>query len=108
MKNSLIKTAAGVVFAAGVILPTPTPKPPRALPATPTRAPAAVIVPCGCAYDAYDCKDFANQETAQACFNYCAAQHDTGLLLSDIHRLDTPFEYDYRLDGYVCEGEYEQ
>jgi hypothetical protein len=75
---------------ARAVLPTPTPKP---------------VIPCGCAYDAYDCKDFANQETAQACFNYCATQHDAGLLLSDIHRLDTPFEYDYRLDGYVCEGE---
>jgi hypothetical protein len=103
MKNSLIKTAAGVVFAAGVILPSPTPKIPRAVIPTRTPTPAAVIVPCGCSTDFYSCKDFANQETAQACFNWCASQIDTGLLLSDVHNLDSIEEQDFNLDGRVCE-----
>ena len=38
---------------------------------------------CSCSSDQYDCKDFASQSAAQACFNACVAAG-----MGDIHRLE--------------------
>jgi uncharacterized protein YraI len=47
---------------------------------------------CTCSYNAYNCSDFALQQDAQACYNYCLSQ-----VGSDIHWLDDDG------DGQVCE-----
>ena len=49
--------------------------------------------PCDCDRNLYDCRDFATQEEAQICFNYC--RETTG---RDVHNLDGGG------DGRVCES----
>lgn len=61
-----------------IIIPTPTPQP--------TLAPV-----CDCSANAYNCRDFASQSAAQACYDYC------GGMASDVHLLDRD------LNGVACE-----
>ncbi|MGA3359018.1 MAG: excalibur calcium-binding domain-containing protein [Halobacteriota archaeon] len=63
---------------------TPTPK---------VTTPTATSGPCNCNGPDLDCKDFATQAQAQACYNYCKAQ--TG---RDVFRLDADN------DGIACEA----
>jgi len=48
---------------------------------------------CSCNSDTYNCSDFSNQSSAQACFNTCVAEGK-----GDIHRLDQ------NNDGVACES----
>ncbi|HSG16516.1 MAG TPA: hypothetical protein VLE70_09360 [Anaerolineae bacterium] len=79
----------------------PTATPP--LPATYTPIPTAAVTMdglapglagtrsiCSCSADLYQCADFASQEQAQACFDFCSS------FMGDIHRLDDDG------DGRVC------
>ncbi|MEF3274624.1 MAG: thermonuclease family protein [Chloroflexus sp.] len=78
-----------------VVAPTATlstPRPPQASP-MPEPPPAASEPVCRCDSDVYNCKDFASQREAQACFEYCRAQGK-----GDVHRLDRDG------DGKVCEN----
>jgi hypothetical protein len=61
-----------------IIIPTPTPSP------TPTPV-------CDCSANVYDCRDFADQPAAQACYEYCGGAEN------DIHLLDEDG------DGVTCE-----
>ncbi|MEW5959288.1 MAG: hypothetical protein AB1801_16275 [Chloroflexota bacterium] len=57
----------------------------------PAQRPAAQI--CDCSGDVYDCENFADQEAAQACFEYCRKTTDE----DDLHQLDQ------NGDGEACE-----
>lgn len=48
---------------------------------------------CSCSGDLYNCGDFPNHSSAQACFDYCVQQGK-----GDIHKLDRDN------DGLACEG----
>lgn len=52
-----------------------------------------VLGPCLCYADIYNCADFADQYTAQQCYNCCMVQG-----LGDPHRLDRD------ADGVACEN----
>lgn len=82
-------TATSTATKAATATPTRTPKPtattkPTKTPkptATPTRQPPGNCSTC--AADVYNCTDFATQEDAQACFEYCMEQ-----VGYDVHNLD--------------------
>lgn len=87
---------------AGNVQPTATP----GLPATYTPVPTPAVtmeglVPgivgtrssCSCTADLYECSDFASQEEAQACFDFCRK------FVGDVHQLDADG------DGLVCVSE---
>ncbi len=65
------------------------------LAAVPTAAPIAVLpqsAVCDCSGNIYDCNNFGNQASAQACYNYCQQQG-----VGDVHQLDLDY------DGIACE-----
>jgi micrococcal nuclease len=74
----------------------PTPAPTATITPTPTITPiptATVPGPCDCEGPRLSCNDFANQASAQACFEYC---RDTGF--GDV------FNMDKNENGLACEG----
>ncbi|HHJ07310.1 MAG TPA: hypothetical protein ENK24_07405 [Anaerolineae bacterium] len=56
----------------------------------PTASPQSAV--CNCSGNIYDCANFGNQASAQACYNYCQQQG-----VGDIHQLDLDY------DGKACE-----
>lgn len=79
--------------------PTKTPTPTITMTPTKTATPTATATKsppanCStCAYDAYNCSDFATQAQAQACYDYCMDQ-----VGYDVHGLDGDG------DGEACES----
>lgn len=53
----------------------------------------ALVGPCDCDRNLYDCRDFSTQAEAQTCFAYCLET-----VGEDVHRLDGGG------DGFVCES----
>ncbi len=60
------------------------------VPPYPTTLPQGAV--CDCSGNIYDCANFGNQTSAQACYNYCQQQG-----AGDVHHLDLDY------DGIACE-----
>jgi hypothetical protein len=60
--------------------------------AAPVRTPTYSPSTCSCSYNAYDCKDFSTQSSAQDCYRHCRSMGK-----GDIHWLDDD------KDGIACE-----